>query len=178
MGSSDGRLSRQEIVELLRRLGELAEQRGIRIDLFLVGGAAMALAYNSQRTTADLDAVFEPKQLVYELARIVATESEPELGEGWLNDGVKAFLPGPDAEAYGVLADLPGISVTVASPKYLFVLKALAARESDEDDLRRLYGLCGFSNADEALDAVAAAYPTVRIRPSVEFLVRGIAELS
>jgi hypothetical protein len=35
------------------------------------------------------------------------------LDEGWLNDGVKGFLPGPDVQA-GALLDLPGLAVVVA----------------------------------------------------------------
>ena len=33
--------------------------------MFLVGGAAMVLAYNRNRSTRDLDAVFEPKTAVH-----------------------------------------------------------------------------------------------------------------
>jgi hypothetical protein len=32
----------------------------------------MALAYSTRRATRDLDAVFEPKQVIYEIARRVA----------------------------------------------------------------------------------------------------------
>jgi hypothetical protein len=45
----------------------------------------------------------------------------------WLNDGVKGFLPGPDPGAT-VLFDRPGLAVRIASPRYLFAMKVLAAR--------------------------------------------------
>lgn len=51
-------------------LVELCE-RAVKADLFLVGGAAMALAYNTRRATRDVNAVFEPKQMVYEAAAAV-----------------------------------------------------------------------------------------------------------
>ena len=41
------------------------EAEGVHGDLFLVGGAAMALAYSTRRATRDLDAIFEPKQVIY-----------------------------------------------------------------------------------------------------------------
>jgi predicted nucleotidyltransferase len=176
MGRTGPTLDKAEVERLLVRLGELAHAEGTRIDVFLVGGAAMALAYDNNRTTGDLDAVFEPKSRVYELARKVSDESDLDLPADWLNDGVKGFLPGADDDARGVLLDTEGISVTVASPRYLFVLKAMAARESDEGDLRTLYPLCGFVSADEALDAVETAYPHQQIRPAVAYLVRGIAD--
>ena len=65
MDGDGAALTRSDIESLLRRLGELAESSGVSINIFLVGGSAMALAYNANRTTGDLDAVFEPKSVVY-----------------------------------------------------------------------------------------------------------------
>ncbi|HEX6685424.1 MAG TPA: DUF6036 family nucleotidyltransferase [Candidatus Limnocylindrales bacterium] len=60
-------LSRDELTGLLDELGAELERQGVHGDLFVVvGGAAMALAYNTRRSTRDLDAVFEPKHVVYE----------------------------------------------------------------------------------------------------------------
>jgi hypothetical protein len=108
----DLQLSRDEIRTLLLELGAELEVEGTRAELFLVGGAAMALAYNLRRLTADVDAVFEPKSVVYAAAGRVA-ERHPELPTDWLNDAVKGFLPGHDADAT-VALDAPGIRVTVA----------------------------------------------------------------
>jgi hypothetical protein len=77
-------------------LGELAddlEAQGIHGDLFLVGGAAMALAYSTRRATRNLDAVFEPKQAIYDAAGRVGDRHG--LPHDWLNEGVKGFLPDP-----------------------------------------------------------------------------------
>ena len=138
-------------------------------EMFLVGGAAMALAYDTRRATRDLDAVFEPKQVVYEAAARVA-EAEG-LPVDWLNDAVKGFLPGPDPAAR-VLFDQPGLCVRVASPRYLLAMKLLAARvQRDEDDIRALYGLCGFSTAAEGLSLVEAVYPGRPMAARVQFLL-------
>jgi len=55
------RLDREQIVNLLTDLGSELAERGVRADLFLVGGAAIALAFNTRRATRDVDGVFEPK---------------------------------------------------------------------------------------------------------------------
>ena len=60
-------LTREQIIGLLAELGQELDARGVKAQLFVVGGAAMALAYNMRRTTADVDGVFEPKA-VYLLA--------------------------------------------------------------------------------------------------------------
>jgi Nucleotidyltransferase of unknown function (DUF6036) len=162
-------LSRNDIATLLGELAHELEARGVRGDMFLVGGAAMALAYSTRRATRDLDAVFEPKREVYDAAERVADRHG--LPPDWLNDGVKGFLPGSDPDAT-VLFDRPGLAVRIASPRYLFAMKVLAARvERDEDDLRRLYELCGFRSVEEALDQVELIYPDRAIPPRAAYLL-------
>ena len=168
-------LGREAILGLLDLVADEAERRGVGISLFLVGGGAMALAYSRDRATRDLDGVFEPKTVVYEIAAAVANQSELDLGDDWLNDAAKSFMPGADPDST-VVFERPGLSVRVASPKYLFVMKSMAAREADEDDLLTLYRLCGFTNAAEALDAVERAYPRQPIKAAVQYLIEGIAE--
>ena len=166
--------SRDEIVSNLEALSNQLEEQGIRGEMFLVGGAAMALAYNRKRTTRDLDAVFEPKMLIYEAAKRMAEirHLEPD----WLNDAVKTFMPGPDPQAETVL-NLPALSVSVTSPRYLFALKALASREDrDIDDLKILYNLCGFSSVDEAIDYVDMVYSGRPVEARVAFVLREILQ--
>jgi hypothetical protein len=163
-------LDRDSIIALLTDLGSALAVKGERADMFIVGGAAIALAYSTRRTTRDLDAVFEPKQVVYAAAREVARAHG--LADDWLNDAVKGLLPGADPNAT-TLFEQPGISVRVASPHYLFAIKAAAARiERDAEDLQFLYQLCGFQTVDEALDLVTQYYPPHLLTPKTELLLR------
>ncbi len=55
--------SREEIQDGLRRLGELAQARGLHVRLTLVGGAVMVLGYQERQSTRDVDAVIvAPKE--------------------------------------------------------------------------------------------------------------------
>jgi hypothetical protein len=113
--------------------------------------------------------VFEPKQVIYEAAEEIADRHG--LPADWLNDSVKGFLPGEDLDAT-VLFDRAGLSVRVASPGYLFAMKVLAARvERDEDDIRILYQLSGFSSVDEAMAHVERLYPHRPIPPRAQYLL-------
>lgn len=142
---------REQILALLKELGEDLHSRGVEAQMFVVGGTAMALAYNTDRMTGDVDGVFEPKAVVYEAARRVA-ERHPDVPEDWLNDGVKGLLPGPDPDQREVLSS-PGITVAVPSPEYLLALKVQASRAGrDEEDIRILAAECGVTTADEVLD--------------------------
>ena len=101
----------------------------------------MALAYSTRRVTKDIDAVFEPKIAIYEAAARVAERLG--LPADWLNDAVKAFLPGADPEARP-LPEIRGIEVTTASARYLLAMKLLAMRfGEDDDDIRILLGRDG-----------------------------------
>ena len=51
-------LDRQGIEEAFRRLGDRLAKRGVVADIYVFGGAAMALAYDSRRSTRDVDALF------------------------------------------------------------------------------------------------------------------------
>ncbi len=172
-------LSRETIRQLLGELGDDLEADGVRGELFVVGGAAMALAYSTRRATKDVDAVFEPKAVVYRVAaRVAARHTELDLPEDWLNDAVKGFLLGEDPDAT-VVFDHPGVRVRVASPRYLFTMKLAAARvERDADDIALLYALSGFESPAQALDYVGQAYPHLQLEPRAVYLLEELADRS
>ena len=77
-------LDRAGIEEAFRRLGDRLARRGVVADLYVLGGAAMALAYDSRRATRDVDALFKPHGIVVEEALAVAAELG--LPRWWLNE--------------------------------------------------------------------------------------------
>lgn len=163
-------LSREEIVRLLSDLGRELTSQDVRADLFVVGGAAMALAFNTRRATRDVDAVFEPKREVYDAAARVAVRHG--LPGGWLNDAVKGLLPGSDPQARPIL-EVPGLRVSVPSARYLLALKVAAARvDRDADDIRVLAEACGLRTADEIIaltdEVMGGRQPLL---PKAQFLI-------
>jgi len=167
-------LDRGEILRVLDELSQELERRRARADVFLVGGAAMALAYDARRATRDLDAVFAPTAVVREAAATVAEKLG--LPDDWLNDAVKGFLPGDDPGARTVY-ESPALRVDVASPRYLLAMKLLAARAgADTEDIAHLYRLCGLTTVEEGLDVVQTAYPDVVIPAKTQYLLAEIVE--
>ena len=67
-------LDRAGMEEVFRRLGDRLAKRGVVADIYVFGGAAMALAYDSRRATGDVDALFQPHGIVLEEARAVGEE--------------------------------------------------------------------------------------------------------
>jgi hypothetical protein len=164
-------MDRGEIIDALTALAAELERRGVSAEMYVVGGAAIALAFDERRATRDIDAVFEPKDVVYEAAATVAEQRE--LPAGWLNDAVKGFLAGRDPAAAPVL-DLPGLRCLTASPETLLALKVLAHRVGeDEDDLRLLAAELGLERADEVLAIAERTYGD-RLDPAARFFVEEI----
>jgi hypothetical protein len=116
MSIDDPLLDRHAIEDALRRLGDRLARRGVVADLYIFGGAAMALAYDARRATRDIDAVFQPHGIVVEEARAVAAELG--LPQWWLNEQASAYVArGKNANAPRVF-DHPGLRVSAASPEH------------------------------------------------------------
>ena len=161
-------VQRSEILELLHLLAARLASQGLKGEMYVVGGAAIALTFDEGRSTRDIDAVFEPKRAIYDAAAEIA--GERGLAEGWLNDAVKGFLTGPDEGATPVL-DLPGLSVATASPRIILAMKVLAHRPGEDDaDVHLLAGQLGLTTAAEILAAAAEVYGD-RLDPAARFFV-------
>jgi hypothetical protein len=149
-------MQREEIVAALTALGARLSARGIEGEVYVVGGAAIAIAFDARRATRDVDAVFEPKQEVYAAADEVGVELG--LPPGWLNDGVKGFVAGPD-DAAATALEVPGLRVLVASPRILLAMKVLAHRiGEDDDDVLLLARELGLTDADAVLAVAEEVY--------------------
>ncbi len=126
-------LTREQIEQALRRLGEIAVSEGQTIELLVVGGAAMMLGYDARPATRDVDGVFfepPPASVIRRWIEQVATDSA--LPDDWLNDAAKGFLVGHSRGQKVFSA--PGIDVWQPLAEQLLSMKLSAWR--DNRDLR------------------------------------------
>lgn len=164
--------ARARILEAFQALSDELGRMGVHGEFFVVGGAAIALTYDTRRITRDVDAAFEPKAQVREAARRVAEWLE--LPDDWINDAAKSFMPGSDPSAQPVLS-LENVEVAVGSPRYLLAMKLLATRIGEDDqDIRLLLRASGIKSVDEALGLVTAYYPVAIIPPKTRFFLEEI----
>lgn len=164
-------MDRNEIIDALTALAAELDRRGVSGEMYIVGGAAIALAFDERRATRDIDAVFEPKSIVYEAAETVAEQRG--LPSGWLNDAVKGFMEGNDPGAAPVL-DLPGLRCLTASPEMLLALKVLAHRVGeDEADLRLLAEELDIDRAEDVLAIAERTYGD-RLDAAARFFVEQV----
>lgn len=144
-------LSRTDILTALERLGQLAVEDELTVDLVLVGGAVMVLAYNARLSTRDVDvAITAPRdeQRVRRLAARVAAEHD--WPDDWLNDAAKGYLVGLSVGP--LLLESPGIRVRAPSVQQLLAMKLSAWRDDvDIADARRLLQELDASESHEAV---------------------------
>jgi hypothetical protein len=165
-----GLFTSDQIRDALLELGRRLDAKGHRADLYLVGGAEMALAFDRTRVTRDIDAVFAPKTVVYDVAREMAEES-PDLDKNWLNDAVKGFLGQTEDADATVFLEEKGIRVLVASPRRLLAMKVFAARaDRDRDDILSLCKHLGVGSIQEVLNLTADIYGDL-LTPKSRFIV-------
>ena len=163
-------LGRAELERAFTALGERLARRGVVADVFVVGGAAMALAYDATRVTRDVDARFVPHGIVLDEARQVATDLG--LPPWWLNEQATAYISGKDDPGKRRVFDHPGLRVMAASPEHVFAMKALAARTRDIDDLRLLAGMIGIETAEAAFRICSDFYPDEPIPRRTDAVMR------
>lgn len=145
----------EEVRSLLTELGRRLQAQGVEGQLYIVGGVAIALEFDARRVTADIDAVLHPETTVRVEAEAMAADKG--LPYDWLNDKVKAFVPGGDDGA--VPFSVPGLSVALASPEHLLAMKMAAFRPGqDQEDLVLLFQALDITTAEEAADLSRRVY--------------------
>jgi hypothetical protein len=161
-------LSRDDIRALLAELGARLDAAGVEATIYIVGGAAMSLEFDVRRVTADVDAVFHPQTTVREQAQALAADRG--LPGDWLNDSVRAFVPGDDADA--IRYSVPGLSIALASARHLLAMKMAAFRPTDVSDLVVLFRELSIATPEEAADMALAVYgPNSMVLPDRDELL-------
>ena len=167
-------LGAEDVRVLFQELSDQLAASGVHAQLFVVGGAAMALVYDQGRLTRDVDALFVPAPEVRQAAEAIgdAHGLEPD----WLNDAAKGFLPGQDEHPTTVF-ESESLLVQVASPEYLLVMKLYASRdERDLDDAATLFDRLGYTTAQQGLDLLTSTYPSGLLLPRHRYVVQDVVE--
>ena len=172
-------ITRPLLVRALSRMGELAVEAGLELELCIYGGALMMLAYDARAMTKDVDAVVRPSREGLALAKRVGRELG--LPEEWLNDDVQMFVA-PVEQTRVLPWEVPGIMLTAPTAKYLLAMKALACRsplpgyQGDVDDLRFLIHKLEIRSVDEIQNAIDKYYPADVIAPEHVALLNNLID--
>ncbi len=158
---SPPRLPEDRVLVLLERLNAELANKGVKGELFLLGGAVICLVFEAGESSGEL--IFQPARVIRAAAKRVAVM----LGypENWLNDAVMAYL-GNKGEFHSYLCR-SNLRVSRASPEYLLAMKCLALRVGeefhDQQDVGFLLRYLNLESYASAIDIITRYYPPERL---------------
>jgi len=165
-----------EIEKYIRAVNDALNQRGIRGEIGIVGGAAMCLAFKAREATKDVDAIFEPSAEIRLAVKSVAEEFH--LAKDWLNDAVKGFIIATPKKK--ILFEFSHLTVWTPEADYLLAMKCISARwdTSDRDDVIFLAKYLKLSQPSEVFSIIESYYPKSKIPTKTEFFIEEIFDYS
>ncbi len=131
-------MNKDDITKYLQMVGQELNKSGKKLELVLLGGAAMLIEIGNRESTYDIDAFFvsDFTALIKASAIIAAQENLPD---GWLNSAAAGFTYNfkkqPDKNLW---KSFPGLDVYIVSLDYLFATKIIAGRQKDLEDIKAL----------------------------------------
>jgi len=153
-------LDTERLEALLTELADRLADRGIAANLYIVGGAALALCYyqeGQRRLTNDVDASFSPVEEVANEAEALAEKYG--LRPGWLNPKAAQFFPAHGLPEGSTVIERDRVAMVVGPPRLILAMKLRAARLGrDNDDVAVLIRRCDIRSVEEAEAVLAECY--------------------
>lgn len=165
-----GPLGRDRILELFDELSEELRFGRTRAQVYVVGGAAMSLAFDRERTTRDVDARIASGH--HQLSLAVRTVGlRHGLPDTWLNEQATAWMPLADDARAKTLYESPYLTVTGASASHLLAMKLRSARERDREDVALLCKDLELEGPEEAIRIYRQVFPGERLHSRARALL-------
>ncbi len=171
-------LDRDTILAGLAALNQKLKAVGVHGEICIYGGGVMVLAFNARLSTKDVDAVFQPADVIRKAA--VEVSDGFGLKPDWLNDAVKGWLSPKGEHTSENLPQFSHLRLTRPKEQYLLAMKCLASRVSgfetqgDRADILFLAHALQLRSADAVLAIVEGYYPENLIQPKTRFFVEEI----
>lgn len=158
-----GPLDRERIIELFDELSDELRFTRTRAQIYIVGGAAMSLAFARDRTTRDVDARIDTghSRLTEAVQKIGRKYG---LGDTWLNDQATTAIPRARDTRARTLYDSPYLTVTGASARHMLAMKLLAARNVDRHDIATLVDHLELRRPEEATRIYQELFPDEKLK--------------
>lgn len=165
-------LDRDDIVAGLGELAGELDAGGLELTIHVVGGAAIALEYNTDRqATSDIDAWVNARPVVREqvvdvVKQIAIRRRWPD---DWLNEKAVMFIPegvGVGPHDWRPTLEVGKVRVFVAQPMMLLAMKLRAGRgRRDLPDLEPLVAASGLHTIEDVQETFDGYYPHDDMKP-------------
>ncbi len=167
-------LTREQILKYLRQLGAELDEMDMKGEILLTGGAAMCLIHEARDMTKDIDALYEPKEIINNL--VVKIAEREGLPPDWLNDSVKGFV-GTNAPTQDFMS-FKGLHIQTVSTEYLLAMKLMSARygEMDSEDILFLMNKLNITTEEQTSAVLLSFFPVNRILPKTRYVIEEMVE--
>ena len=171
-------LSREQILRALESLSNQLGRQGVTGEVCLFGATVMLLAFTDRRTAKVVDAIFQPAQVIRQLAPRIAEDLH--LPADWLKELVTGFGSSRHETTTGDLPQFPNLRLMMPVPEYLLAMKCVAARSgetaAETSDIVFLVRHLNLRSAKEVWDLVGQYFPANRIPVKTQHFVKGLFE--
>lgn len=149
---------RTAIRGLFEELAIRLQRRGVRANIYVFGGAAMAMLFDDRRVTRDIDGVIlHGHGPLTEEVRDIARERG--LPTKWMNEQAATYVARSTDQRQSIVFDHPSLTVAAASVEHLLAMKLIAARASDAADIARLVRHMGVADVATAEQVLHTVFP-------------------
>ena len=122
-------------------------------EVYIVGGAAISLAFGGRDATEDIDAIYKPRNEIRKIIKIMADEHD--LRSDWLNNDAEHFIT--ESMTFTLLLEHSNLKVFHIDAECLLAMKLASARPEtspDMDDCLLLMDKLGITEEKELLRLV------------------------
>ena len=165
-------LDRDDIVAGLGELAGELDAAGLELTIHVVGGAAIAMEYNTDRqATSGIDAWVNARPAVRQQVVDVVTQIaiRRRWPDDWLNEKAVMFIPegvGVGPQDWRLALEVGKVRVFVAQPMMLLAMKLRAGRgRRDLPDLEPLLAASGLHTIEDVQETFDAYYPHDDMKP-------------
>ena len=157
----NGSLNKDELIALLDELSECLKRKNVRASVYIVGGAAMALAFDRSRTTHDIDGRIDAGHgaLIDSVHEVAHRRGLPT---SWLNDQATPNMPMARDERARTVYASEYLTVTGASGEHILGMKLESGRAFDQKDINTLVKHLNIRTVEEGTGIHGRLFPHSR----------------
>ena len=171
-------LGKEEILENLELVNEELKLIDMHGEILITGGASMCLVFSARSATKDIDAIYEPKAVINDIAAKIALQKG--MPESWLNDSVKGFMNEKAYEKKMLLKNYSNLKIYSVMPEYLLAMKLMASRmesETDKKDIIFLMKHLGIDTSEKANQIIESVFKDEYILPKTRYVIEECLEV-
>lgn len=138
--SSNRKLNKKDIINLLSELGNMLYEDNILSILYLYGGAVMCCEFELRESTFDVDCIFTDNKVKKYANRLAKKHN---IQDNWLNDAILEIVT-EDMKKKEVYKELEfkGLTVVIPTARQMLAMKIFSGRLGISDDLDDAIKLC------------------------------------